>query len=59
MSEAEARAAIISTRPVVTPKTPKPSVDLVCPACGAACEQVKCKVVCPRCRTIVLNCSEF
>jgi len=59
MNEARSRAAIDRTKPVVAPAAPSRSVDLVCPACGAACEQVKCKVVCPRCRTIVLNCSEF
>jgi hypothetical protein len=42
-----------------TSATPLPAVDLVCPACGAATLQVKCKVVCPRCHLIVLNCSEF
>jgi rubrerythrin len=37
----------------------KAESGIVCPVCGATCEQIKCKVVCPRCRTLVYNCSEF
>jgi hypothetical protein len=35
---------------------------IVCPACGAECEQQRCKVICTseRCvHRVVMNCSEF
>lgn len=35
------------------------SEGIWCPVCGALCEQIRCKVVCSRCRTLVYNCSEF
>jgi hypothetical protein len=28
-----------------------------CPVCGAPVEQIKCKVVCTRCRCVVSNCN--
>ncbi len=35
------------------------SQEIICPVCSSACDQVKCKVVCPRCNTLIYNCSEF
>ena len=36
------------------------SIDLeieLCPTCGVQAEVRKCKLVCPRCGTILLNCN--
>jgi len=29
---------------------------MVCPNCGSLCVDIKCKVVCPKCHTIVETC---
>jgi len=45
--------------PAASEQTPAPADEIVCPVCGAACDDRQCKVVCPRCHIVVMNCSEF
>lgn len=33
--------------------------DLICPVCGTEVEPRQCKVFCPKCKTLIYNCSEF
>jgi hypothetical protein len=37
---------------------PAPDPSAVCPACGAPTNPFRCKLVCPRCRTVVESCSD-
>jgi hypothetical protein len=30
----------------------------LCPVCGARGEPFSCKLVCPRCRIVIVNCSQ-
>ena len=43
-------------------KAERESSDVICPVCGAACVQRRCKVVCEsdQCRgRVIYNCAEF
>lgn len=39
------------------PAPPRPHPDEICPVCGATGEPLSCKLVCPRCRIVLINCS--
>ncbi len=35
-----------------------PHPEEICPACGAVGERISCKLVCPNCRVVLVNCSD-
>ena len=39
------------------PPSDPPNAAECCPVCGGEVEQLKCKIVCLRCRALVSNCS--
>jgi hypothetical protein len=39
-------------------REPGEDVSSVCPACGHESEPFRCKILCPRCHTVVESCSD-
>ncbi|MCK6481349.1 MAG: hypothetical protein L6R43_14765 [Planctomycetes bacterium] len=37
---------------------PRADPSEVCPVCGFESEPFRCKIICPRCRTVVESCSD-